>query len=72
MTFEPFHTIWLGEDTAGFSVSPAEGTLNRRNGEPIELTVSYKGSGPADNRIATLVVETEEDKFLYTIEGRTE
>lgn len=42
MTFEPFHCTFMG-DTNGFSVSPAEGTLNRRGGEATVLDVSYKG-----------------------------
>lgn len=42
MTFEPFHCTFVG-DTNGFSVSPTEGTLNRRGGEATVLDVSYKG-----------------------------
>ncbi|CAM9979234.1 unnamed protein product [Ascophyllum nodosum] len=66
MTFEPFHCSWAG-DSVGFSVNPAEGTLNRRNGDPTLLDVAYLGKGPADNRIGTLVVETEEDKWVYKV-----
>ncbi|CAM9497158.1 unnamed protein product [Discosporangium mesarthrocarpum] len=66
MTFEPYHCTFIGE-TTGFSVEPAEGTLNRRNGDPIPITVLYKGKGPGDNRISTLVVETEEDKWVYKV-----
>lgn len=68
MTFEPFHCTFVG-DTQGFKVSPVEGTLERRGGDVTELEVSYKGNGPGDNRIGTLVVETEEDKWVYKIEG---
>eukprot|EP00904_Undaria_pinnatifida_P000745 jgi/Undpi1/10671/HiC_scaffold_29.g13120.m1 len=68
MTFEPFHCTFVG-DTQGFKVSPEEGTLARRGGTPTELDVSYKGNGPSDNRIGTLVVETEEDKWVYKVEG---
>eukprot|EP00903_Cladosiphon_okamuranus_P018773 g17270.t1 len=68
MTYEPFHCTFVG-DSRGFQVTPEEGTLNRRGGDPQELDVSYKGNGPGDNRIGTLVVETEEDKWVYKIEG---
>eukprot|EP00752_Nemacystus_decipiens_P002105 g2012.t1 len=68
MTYEPFHCTFVG-DSRGFQVTPEEGTLNRRGGDPQELDVSYKGNGPGDNRIGTLVVETEEDKWIYKVEG---
>lgn len=42
MTFEPFHCTFVG-DTNGFEVSPTEGTLARRGGEPTVLDVSYLG-----------------------------
>jgi hypothetical protein len=53
------------------TLAPQTGTLNRRSGEPIPVTVSFKASGPGDQRDATLVIETEEDKFIYKVEGRT-
>ncbi|CAM9603253.1 unnamed protein product [Chrysoparadoxa australica] len=59
MTFEPFKAEFVGE-ASGFSVSPAEGTLNRRGGDAIPIQVSFKANGPGDNRIAKLVVQTEE------------
>ncbi|CAM9854941.1 unnamed protein product [Pylaiella littoralis] len=68
MTFEPFRCTFVG-DARGFKVTPEEGTLNRRGGDPLELDVSYKGNGPGDNRIGTLVVETEDDKWVFKIEG---
>lgn len=43
MTFEPFHCTFVG-DSRGFSVTPEEGTLSRRGGDPQELDVSYKGN----------------------------
>lgn len=43
MTYEPFHCTFVG-DTRGFKVTPEEGTLNRRGGDPQELDVSYKGN----------------------------
>lgn len=43
MTFEPFHCTFVG-DARGFQVTPEEGTLNRRGGDPQELDVSYKGN----------------------------
>lgn len=71
MSFEPFHCEILGENTDGFSVDPKTGTLNRRSGEPIPVTVTFKSKGPGDHRDVKLVIETEEDKFIYQIEGRT-
>ncbi|CAM9592906.1 unnamed protein product, partial [Choristocarpus tenellus] len=66
MTFEPFHCSFIG-DTEGFAVNPVEGTLNRRGGEATLLDVHYIQFGPGDNRIGTLVVETEEDKWVYKV-----
>lgn len=43
MTFEPFHCAFVG-DARGFKVTPEEGTLNRRGGDPLELDVSYQGN----------------------------
>ena len=43
MTYEPFHCTFVG-DSRGFQVTPEEGTLNRRGGDPQELDVSYKGN----------------------------
>lgn len=42
MTFEPYHCTFVG-DTTGFSVNPAEGTLERRGGEATLLDVQYLG-----------------------------
>lgn len=42
MTFEPFHCSFVG-DKQGFEVSPVEGTLARRGGEPTTLDVSFLG-----------------------------
>lgn len=43
MTYEPFHCTFVG-DSRGFQVTPEEGTLNRRGGDPQELDVSYRGN----------------------------
>lgn len=43
MTYEPFHCTFVG-DSRGFQVTPEEGTLNRRGGDPQEFDVSYKGN----------------------------
>ncbi len=49
-----------------------EGTLNRRSGPPIPVDIIFKGDGPGDNRNVKLVIETEEDKFVYIVQGRSQ
>ncbi|KAG5181352.1 hypothetical protein JKP88DRAFT_215237 [Tribonema minus] len=71
MTFEPFHAEYVGE-AEGFGVDPKTGTLNRRSGEAIPVQVSFKANGPGDARNALLVIETEEDKWVYEVEGRSD
>ncbi len=54
-----------------FSVSPTEGSMNRRSGDPIEVTVRFNPKAPTEGMVATLVFETEDFKKVYKFIGST-
>lgn len=72
MTYEPFQAGFVDAAAAakaGFWIEPFEGTLNGAKGDPTDLTIFYAppSSGPPTD--ATLVIVTEESKWIVPVTG---
>ena len=69
-TFAPFQCDVTPESSSFFSVSPNEGSMNRRSGEPIEVVVRFKPEDSGQHE-AYIVFETEDFKNVYKFIGST-
>jgi hypothetical protein len=56
-------------DMNDFQISPVAGELNRRGGDPQILSLVFKPNAPGGTRNAMIVVQTEESKWTYQIQG---
>jgi hypothetical protein len=70
-TFAPYQCDFTPDSDTCFTVSPNEGSMDRRSGKPIELTVRYAPSEYGAPVTATLVFETEDFKKVYKFIGST-
>jgi len=66
MTYEDFVAGFTDDTPAGWSVSPKEGTLDRRGGPATKFEVLYSGAQPAGPVPGTLVVVLPDDNFSWT------
>lgn len=69
MTFEDFFAAFSADSHPCFSVSPSTGRMDRRGGEPTEMTVSCTPNGQAGQFEGVLVINLPEDnsKICYKI-----
>lgn len=69
MGFEDYYAAFDKESHHSFSVSPVAGRMDRRGGEPTELTVTCKPTGQAGEFVGNLVINLPEDnsKICYKI-----
>lgn len=69
MGFEDYYAAFDKESHGSFSVSPQAGRMDRRGGEPTELTVKCSPQGKAGTWTGNLVVVLPEDnsKICYKI-----
>jgi len=70
-TFAPFQCDFTADSAVEFTVSPTEGSMNRRSGDPIELTVRFNPKGYGEPVVGSLVFETEDFKHVYRVIGST-
>jgi len=70
-TYAPYQCGFTPDSPPEFSVSPTEGSMNRRSGDPIEVTVRYNPKAPTEGMVGTLVFETEDFKKVYKFIGST-
>lgn len=70
-TFAPYQCDFTPSSPACFSVSPNEGSMNRRSGDPIVVTVRYSPQEYGPPLTGTLVFETEDFKKVYKFIGST-
>lgn len=70
MSYEDF-VVGFSDDTdpADWQVTPVSGTLNRRGGDPTTLSIVFKPNNPGGTRTAYIIVQTEESKFTYQVNG---
>lgn len=68
MGFSDFRAAFTPEtNPAEWSVDPTEGSLNGR-GAPTQFAVKFRPSNPGVSQ-GQLVVETEDDKWTWTLMG---
>jgi len=70
-TFAPFQCDFTPDSPREFTVSPNAGSMNRRSGEPIEVTVRFEPKSNGPPMVGTLVFETEDFKHVYKFIGST-
>lgn len=70
-TFAPYRVLFTADSSPEFEVSPSAGTMNRRSGDPLTLTVRFTPADYGEPRTATLVLETEDMKKIWTFVGST-
>lgn len=70
-TFAPYQCDFTTDSPTEFSVSPSAGSMNRRSGEPIKLTVRFQPTAYSEPLLGTLVFETEDFKKVYKFIGST-
>jgi hypothetical protein len=69
MTYEDYYAAFSADSHRSFSVRPATGRMDRRGGEPTELTVICNPNGQAGTFVGDLVINLPEDnsKICYKI-----
>ena len=70
-TFAPYRCGFVAGSSGAFTVSPAHGSMNRRSGAPVEVTVRFSPEATGSVNEATLVFETEDMKKIYKFIGST-
>ena len=66
MTFEPFYAGFTKDSHPGFSVYPASGKMERRNGEPTTLTVTVDPGNAKGELVGHLCFILPEEKAFST------
>lgn len=69
MTFEDYYAAFTKDSHPSLSVSPAVGRMDRRGGEPTELTITCDPRGQAGTFSGDLVINLPEDnsKICYKV-----
>jgi len=70
-TFAPYRCDFLPGSSRAFQATPNHGTMNRRDGEPVDLVVRYTPQATCEVHEGTLVFETEDFKNVYKFIGST-
>jgi len=71
MTYEPFFCGFTPDSHPAFSVSPASGKMERRNGEPTTVIVTCNPEGAKGELKATLCFILPEEKMFSSYYGIT-
>ena len=67
MGFEDFYAGWSPETPPGFSVSPIQGRMERRGGEPSLFDIEVKADGQTGERVGYLCIVLPDDDEQFTI-----
>ena len=67
MGFEDFYAGWSPETPPGFSVSPIQGRMERRGGEPSLFDVEVKADGQTGEKVGYLCIVLPDDDEQFTI-----
>jgi len=70
-TFAPFRCAFVAGSHSAFSCTPNHGSMNRRSGEPVTVTVRFQPQAAGEVAEAMLVFETEDMKKVYHFLGST-
>jgi len=70
MSYEDF-VVGFSDDSCGsdYQVTPLSGQLNRRGGDPSIISVTFVPQQPGGTRPLYIIVQTEESKFTYYVNG---
>ena len=66
MTYEPFYAGFTADSHPGFTVSPASGKMERRNGEPTTVTVTINPGNEKGELVGYLCFILPEEKMFST------
>lgn len=67
MAYEDFYAGWTSDTPANFAVSPTEGRMDRRGGEPTLLTVEVKADGQTGQKTGYLCVVLPDEGEQFTV-----
>ena len=67
MGFEDFYAGWAPETPPGFSVSPIQGRMERRGGEPSVFDIEVASDGQTGEKVGYLCVVLPDDDEQFTI-----
>ena len=67
MGFEDFYAGWSPETPPGFSVSPIQGRMERRGGEPSLFDIEVKADGQTGEKVGYLCIVLPDDDEQFTI-----
>ena len=67
MGFEDFYAGWAPETPPGFSVSPIQGRMERRGGEPGACASAVASDGQTGEKVGYLCVVLPDDDEQFTI-----
>lgn len=72
MTFEDYFAAFTPDSHPSFRVTPSTGRMDRRGGEPTEMTVLCEPNGQAGEFVGNLVINLPEDnsKICYKITAK--
>jgi hypothetical protein len=70
-TFAPYRCYFAPGSHGAFTVTPNAGTMNRRSGEDIQVSVRFTPQEISSGMVANLVFETEDFKKVWTFIGGT-
>ena len=70
-TFAPFRCALVPGSSSSFSVTPNHGSMNRRSGDPVDVTVRFTPQETGVVHEAYLIFETEDMKKVYHFTGST-
>ena len=67
MGYEDFYAGWAPETPAGFTVSPEQGRMDRRGGDPSVFDIEVKSDGQTGEKVGYLCVVLPDDDEQFTI-----
>ena len=69
--FAPYRVALAPGSHPDFTVTPAGGTMNRRDSEPVHVLVRYNPQTYGEAKLAALIFETEDFKKVWNFIGST-
>eukprot|EP00640_Fibrocapsa_japonica_P001537 CAMPEP_0113935920 /NCGR_PEP_ID=MMETSP1339-20121228/2941_1 /TAXON_ID=94617 /ORGANISM="Fibrocapsa japonica" /LENGTH=383 /DNA_ID=CAMNT_0000938215 /DNA_START=61 /DNA_END=1212 /DNA_ORIENTATION=+ /assembly_acc=CAM_ASM_000762 len=71
MTYQDYRAAFTPDTSPNFDVQNGVGTMEKRGGAPTMLQIGYTAAGVSAEEVGTLVVDTEEFKWVFKITGST-
>lgn len=67
MAYEDFYAGWTADTPPNFSVTPTEGRMDRRGGDPSIFTVEVKADGKVGQKVGYLCVVLPDEGEQFTV-----